>query len=290
MLCSDGECITPLVFVQLGHTRGSTLVCGCCGGFAAGARGQLVAKELPTSAEALDEALRQVPGQGSHQAAYCSLGCGEIFCSPECEARAQATGHGLMCVGPLTEEAPMYHLKVVALHSGQYETLVLATKLVAKAASGDEASCRFLRDALPAHAPWAAAEGDGAVAEELLDYIGQVYNGPAAPRVGVLSWHLLAAALGAERLPAGLSLGTWARLLGYVSRRGVPPQGQSHVPPLAAWCPGWWAAPAAMPPRGAPGGSAQLGSPRVRPRPLGAPPTASGARASRLQSRRCHRL
>lgn len=173
MSCWEAEaCISPLVFVQLGHTRGSTLVCGCCGGFAAGARGQLVAKELPTSAEALDEALQRVPGQGgSHRATFCSLECGEIFCSPECEARAQATGHGLMCVGPLTEEAPMYHLKVVALHSGQYETLVLATKLVAKAASGDEPSCRFLRDALPAHAPWSAAEGDGAVAEELLDYI-----------------------------------------------------------------------------------------------------------------------
>ena len=157
MSCWEAEaCISPLVFVQLGHTRGSTLVCGCCGGFAAGARGQLVAKDLPTSVAALDEALQRVPGQGgSHRATYCSLGCGEIFCSSECEARAQATGHGLMCVGPLTEEAPMYHLKVVALHSGQYETLVLATKLVSKAASGDEPSCRFLRDALPAHAPWA---------------------------------------------------------------------------------------------------------------------------------------
>ena len=168
--CWEGEaCVSPLVFVQLGHTRGRTLVCGDCGGFAAGARGQLVAKELPTSAAALAEALQRVPGQGSsHRATYCSLGCGEVFCSPECEASAQATGHGLMCVGPLTEESPMYHLKVVALQSGEYETLVLATKLVAKAASGDEPSGRFLREALHAHAPWAADEGDGPVAEVTL--------------------------------------------------------------------------------------------------------------------------
>ena len=45
--CWEGEaCVSPLVFVQLGHTRGRTLVCGDCGSFAAGARGQLVAKEL----------------------------------------------------------------------------------------------------------------------------------------------------------------------------------------------------------------------------------------------------
>ena len=172
--CWEGEgCVSPLVFVQLGHTRGRTLVCGECGSFAAGARGQLVAKELPTSAAALAEALQRVPGQeSSHRATYCSLGCGEVFCSPECEARAQATGHGLVCVGPLTEEAPMYHLKVVALHSGQYETLVLATRLVAKAASGDEPSGRFLRE-LHAHAPWAADEGDDLVAEELLGDISK---------------------------------------------------------------------------------------------------------------------
>ena len=103
--CWEGEaCVSPLVFVQLGHTRGRTLVCGDCGSFAAGARGQLVAKERPTSAEALAEALQRVPGQeSSHRATYCSLGCGEIFCSPECEARAQATGHGLVCVGPRPE-------------------------------------------------------------------------------------------------------------------------------------------------------------------------------------------
>ena len=169
-----GKCvhIEPLAFTQLAQTRGSTLVCSLCGAFAAGARGQLVASKLPTSSEMLDAELREVPGRHvAHGAVYCSLGCGEVFCSAECEATAQASGHRAMCVGPLTEEAPMYHLKVVALHSGQYETLVLATKLVAKAASGDEPSCRFLRDALPAHAPWSAAEGDGAVAEELLDYI-----------------------------------------------------------------------------------------------------------------------
>ena len=179
--CWEGEaCVSPLVFVQLGHTRGRTLVCGECGSFAAGARGQLVAKELPTSAAALAEALQRVPGQeSSHRATYCSLGCGEIFCSPECEARAQATGHGLVCVGPLTEEAPMYHLKVVALHSGQYETLVLATRLVAKAASGDEPSGRFLSEALHAHAPWAADEGDDLVAEELL---GDISNPGPKPK------------------------------------------------------------------------------------------------------------
>jgi hypothetical protein len=44
-------------------------------------------------------------------------------------------------------------------------------------------------------------------------------------------------------------------------------------------------APAVMPPKGAPGGSGQLGTPRARPRHWG-PASASGARASRLQSRR----
>ena len=73
----------------------------------------------------------------------------------------------------------MYHLKVVALHSGQYETLVLATRLVAKAASGDEPSGRFLREALHAHAPWAADEGDGLVAEELL---GGISNPKPEPK------------------------------------------------------------------------------------------------------------
>ena len=236
-LNNAGDCCTlrPLCFVQLSHTRGSTLVCSCCGGFAAGARGQLVAKDLPTSGEALEEALRRVPGDASsHQATYCSLGCGEIFCSPECEAQAQGSGHQLLCVGPcasqrpveprlptptqptvsfddnaralslslslfslslththlvvalhrLTEEAPMYHLKVVALHCGHYETLVLATKLAAQAASGDEAARRFLCDVVPKHAPWSAAEGDDAAAEELLDYIGEVYDGPdGLPRI-----------------------------------------------------------------------------------------------------------
>ena len=42
---------------------------------------------------------------------------------------------------------------------------------------------------------------------------------------------------------------------------------------------------AATPPRGAPGGSGRLGTPRGRDRATGRPATASGARASRLQSR-----
>ena len=45
-----------------------------------------------------------------------------------------------------------------------------------------------------------------------------------------------------------------------------------------------------MPPQGAPGDSGQLSIPRKRPAHTGRPATASGARASRLQSRRFHRL
>jgi len=37
--------------------------------------------------------------------------------------------------------------------------------------------------------------------------------------VSVLSWHLLAAALGPARLPEALTSGSWARLLGYVLLR-----------------------------------------------------------------------
>ena len=129
-------CCKPLVFMQLADSRRGTLVCGSCGGFAAGARGQLVASKVPTSSEMLEAELAMVPGATTeHQSTFCSLGCGEIFCSPECEAMAQASGHALTCVGPLTEEAPMYHLKVVALHSGHPETVTLAIKVAALAAS-----------------------------------------------------------------------------------------------------------------------------------------------------------
>ena len=55
--------------------------------------------------------------------------------------------------------------------------------------------------------------------QELLEYIGDAYDGPAAPCVSVLSWHLLAAALGPARLPEALTSGSWARLLGYVLLR-----------------------------------------------------------------------
>jgi len=49
---------------------------------------------------------------------------------------------------------------------------------------GDEAARRFLCDVVPKHAPWSAAEGDDAAAEELLDYIGEVYDGPdGLPRI-----------------------------------------------------------------------------------------------------------
>ena len=47
---------------------------------------------------------------------------------------------------------------------------------------------------------------------------------------------------------------------------------------------------AAVPPQGGTGGSGQLGPPTERGRPSGRPATASGARASHLQSRRFHRL
>ena len=47
---------------------------------------------------------------------------------------------------------------------------------------------------------------------------------------------------------------------------------------------------APAPPQGVPGGSGRWGTPRGRGRPTGRPDTASGARASRLQSRRSHRL
>ena len=47
---------------------------------------------------------------------------------------------------------------------------------------------------------------------------------------------------------------------------------------------------APAPLQGAPGGSGQLGTPRVEGRPTGRPATALGAQESRLQSLRCHRL
>ena len=47
---------------------------------------------------------------------------------------------------------------------------------------------------------------------------------------------------------------------------------------------------APAPPRGAPGGSVRPETPRARGRATGRPATASGARASRLEGRRLHRL
>ena len=63
-------------------------------------------------------------------------------------------------------------------------------------------------------------------------------------------------------------------------RLELGPTAGSKAPP--------WQGPssAPAPPQGAPGGSGQLGTPRGRGRPTGRPATASGARASRLQSRR----
>ena len=221
-----GKCLhlEPLAFAQLAHTRGSTLVCSLCGAFAAGARGQLVASKLPTSSETLEAELQKVPGRHVvHSAVYCSLGCGEIFCSAECEAAAQTSGHKAMCVGPLTEEAPMYHLKVVALHSGLHETMTLAIKVATMAVADPSGpASRFLGSAtLAAQPAWTAADGNGAAAEELLDYIGDVYTGPDDPSIDVLSWHLLAAAVDLSSCPT-LTADSWVRLLSYAERRSLP--------------------------------------------------------------------
>ena len=52
---------------------------------------------------------------------------------------------------------------------------------------------------------------------------------------------------------------------------------------------GQWPSSASVPPQGTPGGTGRLDTPRNRPA-LWAPSHASGARASRLESRRIHRL
>eukprot|EP00964_Phaeocystis_antarctica_P154918 scaffold123835_cov57-Phaeocystis_antarctica.AAC.5 len=63
--------------------------------------------------------------------------------------------------------------------------------------------------------------------------------------------------------------------------RSKCPLGSAPAPVPPRQCP----SSAPVPPQGAPGGSGRFGTPRARGRPSGRPATASGARASRLQSR-----
>jgi hypothetical protein len=60
-------------------------------------------------------------------------GCGELYCSAECQGRDYVTGHRLLCVGPLsTTDHPLYQYKMHAF--GTNEEFLLAGKVVARVA------------------------------------------------------------------------------------------------------------------------------------------------------------
>ena len=73
---------------------------------------------------------KQVGGAGG---VSCSLGCGELFCSAECEAWARKHGgHGLLCVGPIDSlDHPLCVFRRVGASLG--EEVLLAGQLLAAA-------------------------------------------------------------------------------------------------------------------------------------------------------------
>jgi hypothetical protein len=88
------------------------LCCNHCGRFIGGVMGQL-------------------EGIGG---AECALGCGVRYCTRSgCAAQAFAC-HSRLCVGPHTEQHPLYRYKLAAYRSGAYADFQLAAQLAVQAA------------------------------------------------------------------------------------------------------------------------------------------------------------
>ena len=125
----DRHAAMPMCWVKSVGSEGNIDMCSICGCLLSGARHHLAREVgLEENAELFSEALDIHPEVSLH-GVECALGCGLRFCGEKCWEAAVASGHKEVCVGPHSEDHPLYVFKMLALDSGEYDLFVLAAQL-----------------------------------------------------------------------------------------------------------------------------------------------------------------
>ena len=192
-----------VAWVQCADSRASAIVCAQCACFVGGTPAQvaLVSGAAAVAAEALG-------GDGGDWRA-CPLGCGEVFCSQACCDQGLRGAHGPLCVGPHTEEHPLYLFRIAAFASGAYDEWLLAARVAVLVAQGQ--CCAVWEDVPPL---WDLVPPD-------LDPEAAAAYRAETERVAREAWALLEAGLGPgfwEDAEEPWGAEDWGRVLTYVLR------------------------------------------------------------------------
>ena len=112
-----------------------------------GDRSQLVG---PDEARCLQEEAALFPAAVMTPLVPCTMGCGELYCTPECREQHWARGHRLLCVGHISEsEAATHPLVLYKMHAVQTnEIFLLVADVVALVLTRFEANGGDLAAAL----------------------------------------------------------------------------------------------------------------------------------------------
>mmetsp|Transcript_19308 Transcript_19308/g.26700 ORF Transcript_19308/g.26700 Transcript_19308/m.26700 type:complete len:797 (-) Transcript_19308:227-2617(-) len=135
--CGDTVFVeAPYASLQAAESKAEVVACGACHrplgplGAALCLQAGVCSRAQVTQHKAPDLPLGSESEVGSWGIS-CRLGCGEMFCSPTCETRAQGPGgHSRLCVGPLdTDTHPLYQFKMYALQT--YQEFLMAAQIIA---------------------------------------------------------------------------------------------------------------------------------------------------------------
>ena len=92
----------------------------------------------------------------------CVQNCGSLYCSRECRSADVQAGHGLICVGPVDQEHPLYKFRLQAVQA-EVPELAMVAILVARFVKNRDVPLQELCEGLP---PWWELGGDGGEYDE----------------------------------------------------------------------------------------------------------------------------
>mmetsp|Transcript_852 Transcript_852/g.1947 ORF Transcript_852/g.1947 Transcript_852/m.1947 type:complete len:746 (-) Transcript_852:88-2325(-) len=163
-------------------------------------------KGLESTAKVFDETASRhsedLQGLLSSNVVTCSLGCGGLYCSPECcERDFEEGGHRFLCLGHAhSEDHELYQARLLAYASGYCDEFGLAQRLLGRLIAELENQCTDLLDLITQRGePWECFEESAEDVQSTVEEMWELYCG-AIPVIAEL-----------DKLDAEV----WSKLVGF---------------------------------------------------------------------------